>query len=87
MVAPSTYTVRLTVDGQTMEESFALQLDPNVAASGVTLADVQQQEAVALEIVELLSEVKRMTEAVKTEQRPWRRAISSLPPSRPSSPS
>jgi photosystem II stability/assembly factor-like uncharacterized protein len=28
MVAPGTYTVRLTVDGKAMEESFALQLDP-----------------------------------------------------------
>lgn len=69
MVSPGTYTVRLSVDGKTMEQSFALQLDPKVAASGVTLADVKQQESVALEIIALLSEVKKMSQKIKEEQK------------------
>ncbi len=69
MVSPGTYTVRFTVDGKTMEESFALKLDPKVAASGVSLADVQAQESVALEIIALLSEVKKMGEEVKEKQK------------------
>ncbi|MEM1358339.1 MAG: hypothetical protein AAGF89_09080 [Bacteroidota bacterium] len=69
MVSPGTYTVRLTVDGKTMEQSFALKLDPKVAANGVTLADVQQQESTALEIIALLSEVKKMSERIKEKQK------------------
>jgi photosystem II stability/assembly factor-like uncharacterized protein len=69
MVAPGTYTVRLTVDGKAMEESFALQLDPKVAASGVSLADVRMQETVALDIVALLSDVKRMSHEVQQKQK------------------
>ena len=69
MVRPGTYTVRFTVDGKTMEESFALQLDPKVAASGVSLADVQEQESVALDIIALLSEVKMMAKEVNEKQK------------------
>jgi photosystem II stability/assembly factor-like uncharacterized protein len=69
MVRPGTYTVRFTVDGKTMEENFALKLDPKVAASGVSLADVQEQESVALDIIALLSEVKKMGEEVKEKQK------------------
>ena len=69
MVRPGTYTVRFTVDGKTMEESFALQLDPKVAASGVSLADVQEQESVALDIIALLSEVKMMAQEVNEKQK------------------
>jgi photosystem II stability/assembly factor-like uncharacterized protein len=69
MVRPGTYTVRLTVDGKIMEESFALQLDPKVAASGVSLADVQEQESVALDIIALLSEVKMMAQEVNEKQK------------------
>ncbi|SEP75526.1 WD40/YVTN/BNR-like repeat-containing protein [Neolewinella agarilytica] len=65
MVSPGTYTVRLTVGDKTMEESFALQLDPKVAASGVSLADVQQQESVALDIIALLSELKKMAHEIE----------------------
>ena len=68
MVSPGTYTVRLTVNGETMEESFALQLDPKVVASGVTVADVKQQETVALEIITLLTDLKKMALRISKEQ-------------------
>lgn len=69
MVSPGTYTIRLSVDGEILEESFALRLDPKVEANGVTLADVQQQEATALEIIALLSEVKKMGQQLKDAQK------------------
>lgn len=68
MVSPGQYTVRLTVDGKVMEETFELKMDPKVAESGVTLADLQKQEAVALEISSLLSEVRKMSAEVQKEQ-------------------
>jgi photosystem II stability/assembly factor-like uncharacterized protein len=68
MVSPGTYTVRLTVDEEVMEQSFELMMDPKVAESGVSLADLKQQEKVGLEIVELLTEVKKMREDIRQEQ-------------------
>ena len=68
MVSPGIYTVRLTVAGKLMEQSFALQLDPRVAASGVTLTDVREQESVALEITQLLTDLKKMAQRVEEEQ-------------------
>ena len=68
MVSPGTYTVRLTVDEEVMEQSFELMMDPKVAESGVSLADLKQQEKVGLEIVELLTEVKKMRADIRQEQ-------------------
>ncbi|MEM9259184.1 MAG: hypothetical protein AAGA62_06020, partial [Bacteroidota bacterium] len=74
MVSPGTYTVRLTVEGKSMEQSFALKIDPKVASNGVTLTDVQQQEATALEIIALLSEVKKMSQRIKEKQKELQKA-------------
>lgn len=42
-VAPGTYTARLTVGGTAHTQPFNVQLDPNVAAEGVTVADLVEQ--------------------------------------------
>ncbi len=76
MVSPGTYTVRLTVGASTMEASFALQLDPKVAASGVSQEDVKQQESVALRITELLSEAKKMADNITKQHSKLKRASS-----------
>jgi len=68
MVSPGTYTARLTVDGKSMVQSFVLKLDPKVEANGITLADVQEQEAVALDITQLLTDLKKMAQDVKEEK-------------------
>jgi hypothetical protein len=68
MVSPGVYTVRLTVDEQVFEQQFELQIDPKVASSGVTVADLQEQERTALAIVALLSEVKQLRQNVQQEQ-------------------
>ncbi|HKK74734.1 MAG TPA: hypothetical protein VJ953_06670 [Saprospiraceae bacterium] len=68
MVSPGQYTVKLTVDDEVMEKSFALKMDPKVKASGVSLADLKRQEAIGLEIVDLLTEVKKMRADIQEEQ-------------------
>jgi hypothetical protein len=40
---PAAYQARLTVDGQTFTQPFALLVDPLLAAEGITAADLQQQ--------------------------------------------
>ena len=50
MVVPGTYTARLTVDGQSQTRSFGVLMDPRVVADGVTVADVQEQFDLGIEI-------------------------------------
>lgn len=69
MVSPGTYTARLTVGDQTMEQSFDLEMEPKVAAAGVTVEQLKEQERVSLEVVYLLSRVRRMAQEVKDKQK------------------
>ena len=50
MVVPGSYQARLTVDGETHTRSFDVLIDPRVAADGVTLADLQAQFDLGIEI-------------------------------------
>lgn len=59
-VSPGVYTAHLIVDGQTYQQSFELLLDPKVKKSGVTIEDVKAQETLALKIVNLLSNAKKL---------------------------
>jgi hypothetical protein len=40
---PAQYQVRLTVDGKTFTQPFALLIDPRLAAEGLTAADLKEQ--------------------------------------------
>ena len=50
IVVPGTYTARLTVDGQQQTRSFEVLMDPRVAADGVTVADLQEQFDLGIQI-------------------------------------
>ncbi len=50
MVVPGTYMARLTVDGREQTRSFEVMMDPRVAADGVTIADLQAQFDLGIEI-------------------------------------
>ncbi|MEL7021454.1 MAG: hypothetical protein AAGK47_07600, partial [Bacteroidota bacterium] len=65
MASPGRYELRLSCDGQTYTQSFELLLDPRVAATGVQLQDVQEQEQIALALTDLLSRAKRYAAAVE----------------------
>ena len=67
MAKPGRYTVKLSVDGETLTQSFDLLLDPRLAEAGVSLSDVKKQEAVSLEIISLLCEAKKMTDHIEKE--------------------
>jgi hypothetical protein len=53
-VVPGTYTVRLTADGQVVQQRFAVRLDPRV--EGVTQADLQRRFDFAMQIRNRTSE-------------------------------
>ncbi|MDT8369402.1 MAG: hypothetical protein RQ745_09370 [Longimicrobiales bacterium] len=47
---PGEYRVRVTVDGETLEEAFELRMNPRAAAAGVTLADLQERFRFAIRV-------------------------------------
>lgn len=49
-VVPGVYQVRMTVDGESRTQDFEILMNPRAAASGVTLADLQERFEFATEI-------------------------------------
>jgi photosystem II stability/assembly factor-like uncharacterized protein len=56
---PGTYTVKVTADGKSLSEPFTIKLDPRL--KNVTIADVQEQFKIALQIRD---QVSKANEAV-----------------------
>jgi hypothetical protein len=69
LVVPGRYTVRLTAGSWTATVPLDVRLDPRVAASGVTTADLERQRDLALQVVQLLSEARRLLADVEAEHR------------------
>ena len=67
LASPGSYSLRLTIDGNVLEQNFALLLDPRAEQIGVTATDVKEQEKVGVEIVKLLSEVRRLAASLENE--------------------
>jgi hypothetical protein len=59
LAAPGRYSARLRIGDTTLEQSFELQLDPRVAAQGVSLADLDKQLGAATASADLLSRLRR----------------------------
>lgn len=57
-----TYKVRLTVNNSVLEQSFVLSTDPRSGKAGITEADVQAHEALALQIAALLGEARKTSQ-------------------------
>ena len=59
LAAPGKYTIQLVVEGKELRQDFQLLADPRVIESGVTLEAMKQQEVLALQVMDLLSDAKR----------------------------
>jgi photosystem II stability/assembly factor-like uncharacterized protein len=68
LAKPGTYTVRLTVADDVSEQAFKLIVDPRVLEQGTTLADISAQVDLSLQIVELLSEARKLEKQLTDEQ-------------------
>jgi len=68
MVVPGTYTARLIVDGETHERPFDVLIDPRVAADGVTVADLQEQFDLAIEIRSAIEDADQTIERLRGVQ-------------------
>jgi hypothetical protein len=65
LVAPGTYRAKLTVDGVSKTESFAVKIDPRVAKDGVTTGDLVEQTRFALEVRDLLAEARQVQQRLR----------------------
>jgi len=63
---PGSYQVRLTVNGAAQTKPFTVLIDPNVAASGVTAADLAEQYAHALDVRAFTQQVTALATRVRT---------------------
>jgi hypothetical protein len=71
VVVPGTYTARLTADGAAFsvtERSFEVLMDPRVAADGVTLADLQAQFDLGIEIRTAIEDADATIERLRGAQ-------------------
>jgi photosystem II stability/assembly factor-like uncharacterized protein len=65
MAAPGNYRIRLQIGDKKLEELFVLEMDPRVSESGVTVEDLKAQEALALQVRNLMSRANQLDAAVK----------------------
>ena len=68
LAKPGTYTVRLTVGEDVAEQSFDLMVDPRVLQQGTSLADISAQVDLSLQLVDLLSEARKLEKQLTDEQ-------------------
>jgi len=65
LAPPGTYQVRLSAGGWTETKSFRVLMDPRVAKDGVTLADLEGQLALSLEVRDAIGEARLALERVR----------------------
>ena len=68
LAKPGSYTARLTVGDDVAEQSFELVVDPRVLQQGTTLNDISAQVELSLQIIELLSEARKLEKQLSDEQ-------------------
>lgn len=68
MVAPGSYKARLTVNGQSYEQSFEIVMDPRVEASGLSKTDIVNQIAMQQKVIDLLSETRKFQAQLENDK-------------------
>ncbi|MFN7117122.1 MAG: hypothetical protein ACK4TA_10015, partial [Saprospiraceae bacterium] len=64
LVAPGQYQARLTADGQSFMQSFFIRMDPRLQETGVRLEDLRSQEELTLQVRDLLSDAKKVSDVI-----------------------
>ncbi|RNC90010.1 MAG: hypothetical protein ED555_11275 [Allomuricauda sp.] len=67
MVPPGSYTARLVVGDKNLTANFVVQIDPRVAAEGITTKELDAQYALQKEIRQLLSEARLLVDRLEKE--------------------
>ncbi len=69
LVAPNTYTVRLTVGDQSYTQSLEVKEDPRLSESNVTKEDLAAQEALGIKIRDLQSRAKQLAHNLEQQKK------------------
>lgn len=67
LAAPGTYTARLNVGGQTLEQTFDILMDPRVKGEGISKADIETQLLMQNKVINLLSQARRLQTDLEEE--------------------
>lgn len=59
MVAPGTYTAKLTIGDLSLEQKFEILMDPRVLEGGISKADIETQLLLQNKVLSLLSEARK----------------------------
>lgn len=70
LVAPGTYTFELRVDGKVVTQTVEIKADPRILEAGIKQGDMEAQVALSLNIVELQSWAKNMTNEIDEKMKP-----------------
>jgi hypothetical protein len=68
LAKPGRYTARLTVGEIVLEQGFDLIVDPRVLAQGTSLDDISAQVDLSLQLVQLLSQSRKLEKQLTDEQ-------------------
>lgn len=68
LAKPGSYAARLTAGDDVSEQSFDLIVDPRVLQQGTSLADISAQVDLSLQLVDLLSEARKLEIQLADEQ-------------------
>ena len=69
LVAPGEYMARFKVNGKTFHETFRIDIDPKVAASGTAVADLTAQEYLNLRVRDLRTKAKQTLNSIQESKR------------------
>ena len=59
LAAPGVYTIRFKANGQTFQETINIKIDPKVEKNGVSIADLNAQQNLNLQVRDLRTKAKR----------------------------
>jgi photosystem II stability/assembly factor-like uncharacterized protein len=66
-VVPGNYTVTLSYGGKSVSKDFTFKIKPELEATGITVADLKEQEELALQAAELLLSIKSKIREFETK--------------------
>ena len=69
LAGPGAYTVKLTVNGESLEQSFDLIMDPRVTEGGTTEADIIAQHKFQEEVIALMNEANKLQDDLDEERK------------------
>lgn len=69
MAQPGDYQARITLSGNaSVAQSFTLQINPNIAAQGLTAVDIEEQAKLAAQVTDLLSQARKLEARVLADR-------------------